>query len=461
MKKWMIFLIIFTLLLPVGAVFADAAFTSALETKANVVYMISLDDEKTIIYDKNSEQKTSPSAVAKIVTAMVVLEACDDYSLLLTAPYDPVRSLDALGCTTVGILVGEKISVQELLYCMMINNACDAANILANHFGGNSIDAFVEKMNAFAADAGCTDTHFTNPNGFDDPAQHTTARDIAVLYKKCLQNDFFTELAGMKYYDMPATNLYKEVRYLRTTNLCMNAAFAEYYCEYIVNGKGGTTEADRSCLVTTGSKDGYTYLCVVLDAPNEDSDGDGYKETFAMTETKALYEWTFRYVKLRVVAKTSTIVSEARVNLASEFDYVSLVPKEEISALVPEGVDAESVYIEAIPELTKTEVDAPVYKGDVLGVASIKYAGEEIVRVDLVASFDVERSHAKFIGDSILAVVTSKLFLALVALAVFVVLPLLVVFFVVLPSRRQESIRIVKGYEALEDKKKKNTNKRR
>ena len=421
--------------------------------------MYSLDDDKTVIYDKNSDKVANCSVLAKLVAARIVIDSCQDYATEITVPAAPVRELDKVKCSRVGLLVGEVISVRELLYCFLIANAADAGNVLAYYFGNGSIPAFVDKMNAFAADHGCVNTFFADPNGLKDDVQKTTAKEIGLLYEACLENEFFKQIVGMTRYDMPATNRYKEIRYLRTTNLTMVSSYKDYYNSNIINGKYGTDKDANGYIVTTATKDGYTYLCVILNGATSDYDSDGLSENMAMVESAKLYSWTFRYIKLRVVAKTSTIVTEVKVNHSDAYDYVSLVPMIEVSALVPDGVDSESVYITPIAELTREQVDAPIHKGDVLGVASILYAGEEIARVDLVASFDVERSYLKFITGTILDFLTGKVFVGICLTLILAVAVLFVVHLFVTPDKKHKrrNIRVVKGYEVLDKKEKAET----
>ncbi len=455
MKKFAVFSIIFGILFACMPFSANAAFTSAIETKSEVAYVYSLDADRTVIYEKNAEKIVNCSSLAKVVTAYLVTTLCDDYSQLITVPATPIRALDTVSCTRVGILVGEVISVQELLYCMMIANAADAGNVLAYYFGGESISAFVDKMNSFATELGCENTHFADPNGLEDMDQYTTAKDFALIYEKCLLGDYFAQLAGMDYYKMPATNLYYETRYLHTTNLCMDYNYSDYYCPEVVTGKVATDSNNLGYAVTTATKDGYSYLAVVLAGPAFDYDEDESAENMAMVDTAKLYDWIFDNVKLRVVVRTSTVVDEVKVKHSADYDYVSLVPMIEVSALVPEGIDADSVYIRSIKELTKTEVDAPVHKGDVLGTAAIYYADEEIARVDLVASFDVERSYSRFISESLTDLITHPVFLIIVGILVLAAGIFFGYMYFFSPSKKfkGKNIHTVKGYEVIDKKK--------
>jgi D-alanyl-D-alanine carboxypeptidase (penicillin-binding protein 5/6) len=218
----------------------------------------------------------------------------------------------------------------------------------------------------------------------------------------------------------------------------MNSGIRDYYCSYVKNGKTGTTDNAGRCVISSASGDGYNYLCIVMNAKFYDFDDDGVEENMAFVESKRLYEWAFKNLRIREVANPSVYVGEAEVRLSREFDYVSLVPETSVTALVPTGVSAENVLIEPYSELTQTVVDAPVRKGDVLGRAAIKYGGETIAEVNLIAAFDVQRSTVKYIGDLFLKMIRSKPFKLLLLLIFVIGVPLLVIVFVVIPARRRK-----------------------
>ena len=426
MKKFIVLILSLIILFNITVFSASAAFTSSLELDANIAYLVSADDEAGIIYDKNSSVRCDPGSLVKIVTAILVLENCDDISQRVTASGNAIRSIERLGVTTAGILVGETMTVEELLYCLLVYNASDAANVLAEFIAG-SIDEFVNMMNDFAKKQGLTDTLFSNPGGYDSMNQYSTARELAAMFRYCMENPVFEKIISTFLYEMPATNKYTQTRYLKNTNYLINSGIADYYTKSVKGGKSGNTAGGGCNVVSMASKDGYNYICVVLDAPMMNIDQDESLENMSFVYSKKLYEWAFENIKLRVIANTFTYVGEVAVRLSDDFDYVSLVPAENVSALVPSGVGAESVLIEPISELTAEKIDAPVKKGEVLGRASIKYAGEVVAEVDLVAAFDVDISAAKFIGDKFAAVLTSPAFIILFVIAVIVILPLSVI----------------------------------
>ncbi len=445
MKKAFIF-ILTILILSLSVLPCGAALYNPAEFNADIAYMVSLDDG-TVVCDINSDAKASPASITKIVTAILTIENCTDFDHIITVPAYCIRLLDGTNSSTAGILVGEELSVKDLLYCLLVYSANDAANILADYIGGGDIETFVGMMDDFVVSLGCTDTHFVNAHGLDDPDHYTTARDLATIYTYCLKNSMFAEITGTYSYDIPPTNKYNYTRYLRNTNGLLNPGISDYYYEYAKNGKTGTTDNAGRCLISSASKDGYNYLCVILNGKFFDIDSDGVEENMAIMESKNLYVWAFENLRLREVANPSSYVCEAQVRLSKDYDYVSLVPKESISALVPGGINAENVLREPIAELTKTTVDAPVKQGDVLGRAAVKYAGETIAEVDLVAAFDVDRSNIKYIGDLISRLTHTLVFKLLLVCLFVVVIPGCIIVFVILPQKRKtkkNTVRVVK-----------------
>ena len=438
MKK-RIFSLFFALLLLfcfVSPAFAGL-YTFEEEPDADVIYMVSLDNGAVIV-DINSDKKVAPASITKVVTAILTIENCTNFDQVITVPTYTIRLLDGTNSSTAGILVGEEMTVRDLLYCLLVQSANDAANVLADFIGGGDIEVFVGMMNEFVKGLGCENTHFVNAHGLDDDAHYTTAQDLVKIYTYCLNNSLFSEIAGTFTYEIPPTNKYKHTRYLRNTNSMMNPGIRDYYCSYVKTGKTGTTDNAGRCVISSASNDGYNYLLVVMNAKFYDYDEDNVSENMAFVESKNLYEWAFKNLRIREVANPSVFVTEVEVRLSKEFDYVSLVPEESVSALVPMGVNTGNVMYEIYWEVTRDVLDAPVKKGDRVGRAAVKYAGETIAEVNLVAGFDVQRSTVKYIGDLLLRLVKSKPF-KIVALVVFVVvLPLLALIFIVLPAQRRK-----------------------
>lgn len=413
-----------------------AAFNAALETSADIVLLLNR-DSGTVVFDKNADKVTAPASLTKIATATVAIEHCADLDAKVTVKQSSIDAIAGTNSSTAGLLPGEVLTVRELLYCLLVRSANEAAVILADYVGNGSVPAFVDMMNELAASLGCENTHFVNPHGLDEPGHQSTARDIAKLTEHALELPLFSEIVNTVNYTLPATNKSGE-RNLLSTNWLINPNFKTYYCEYAAGVKTGSTSDAGRCVVSTASKDGYNYLGVVMGAPYEDVNGDGNPDNCAFLECKKIFEWAFDNLRMSKVADTTRIVTVVDVTLSRKADHVRLVPASDVTALVPVGNNENSVLIEPIPEETPQSVEAPVKKGDVLGKARILYAESEIATIDLVAAEDVDVSLLLYIGHGISQLFRSAVFLVIFAL---VLLVLAVYGFLVLRHKQQKKRR--------------------
>lgn len=443
MKKIKYFVIsLIILIVSVCPLYSGAVYNDQVSFEANIVLLESLDRD-TVIFNKNSALKTAPASLTKITTAMVVLENCKDLNAVVTTKKEIIRSFDGKNSSNAGISVGEELTVHKLLECMLVKSANEAASILADYVGGD-IDTFVQMMNDYAAKLGCKNTHYVNPHGLDDNGQYTTADDLSIIVKAALKNKTFVELTNTTTITIPQNNVRTKEQSYNTTNYLISP-HSQYYYEYASGIKTGTTDSAGHCLISTATKNGYTYLCIIMQAPAKDVDNDGADENLAFVESKTAYEWAFSNIKLKVVAEPTDVITVANVNLARKVDHVRLVPKEKVTALVPYNIDSSSILIEPV-EKSIGEVTAPVKKGDVIGKANVMYANEVICVIDLVAGEDVNRSFFAYLGyliKSALQTTIAKIILCIIILVIIIIISLNIYF---RNNKKRKRIKIVKNY---------------
>lgn len=389
MKKIFCIILSIVLILSVFTLPSFASFNSLLETEADIVLLVNT-DTNYIVFDKNADKKNAPAALTQMVTAILVLENCPDLSKKITCKSDTVNGLYSRGGVTIAITGGESLTVDELLRCMLIHSASDAANILADYVGGG-IPNFVKMMNEFAEKLGCTNTHFVNAHGLDEESSYTTANDIYKIASYCLKNEIFKDICSRARDEVSPTSR-GERRYLNNTNKLLIRGMSDYYCPSVTGVKAGASEKAGRCVVSVASKNGYNYMLIILGAPLRDVDDDGVEENVAFTESRKIYNWAFQNIVLTPVTTTTDIVTVVDVKYSFRTDHLALVPKEELTALVPSGTDAGSLEIKAIEKETPKTVNAPVKKGDVLGKAQVLYGEDVVATVDLVASESVSGS---------------------------------------------------------------------
>ena len=389
LKKLLILPVLFALLVTlIPALPAHAAFNSEVEFTSDVVYMESL-DQGTVIFNKNANKRTAMASLTKITTAMLVLDRVEDLQKVCTVTQEELDELKGTNSSVAGLVAGEELTVEQLLYLLLVHSANEAAIILAHEVSG-STDLFVQDMNAYAQNLGCKDTNYTNPHGLDAEGHYSTAKDIARIFRHALDNETFTRIIGTSSYEMEATNKRDATTYRNTNNLIIPGSYYTYTpCK---GGKTGTTSEAGYCLASYASQNGYTYLSIVIQG------AEGWKTNtysggnVAMNESIRGYKWAFENIKMKSIATPKDKVTTVPVQLARKVHEVTLVPAKEVQALIPQSVDSSSISIELIPESLPEEVLAPLKTGDKLGKARVLYAGETLTTIDLAAAEDVHRS---------------------------------------------------------------------
>ena len=344
-----------------------------------------------VLLDQNGHERNFPASITKVMTALLTLEAVRDGKLSLdqeiVASESAFEGLAADG-STANIKPGEAMSVENLLNCLLIVSANEAANILAEAVAGD-VPSFVTLMNQRAGELGCNDTHFANPSGLHNNEHYTSAWDIYTFTSEALQYDTFREIIARKAYDVPATNLSK-ARGLHTTNyLISNWRTRGYVYEYATGGKTGSTPEAGYCLVATAEKGSRSLISVILGAERVTLE-DKTVLTKSFSETIRLFDHGFDDFKSMDLIDTGEYIQEVPVELSSETNYVVIHPAEGIRRMVPAELELED--LERDITLVSESVDAPIAEGDVLGKMSISYDGVDYGSVDLVALNDVSAS---------------------------------------------------------------------
>ena len=380
-----------------------SSFDIDFDTTCSTLYLVN-EDTGVPVYAKNESEKRYPASTTKIMTYIVVAENVNDLkNTKVEIKYDIIHSLDGTGSSMSGLedYIGKKLSVYDLLCCLMIKSGNDAAVVLADYVGGSSESKFVEKMNAKAAELGCSNTHFVNPHGLHDDNHYTTAEDMYKIAYYAKSLPYFTEIVSESTYYLPESDYP-----LVATNYLIDAARGgEYYYPYATGIKTGTTDEAGFCLVSSATRGGYSYICIAFGAPCYDSDGDWMDTNGAMIDSVELYQWAFENLEIKQVVKKETPVCSVKLDYAWNKDSLLLVPEKNFSTVMPYSVDVSSIDITPnVPESVK----APVKKGDIIGTASISYANSELTTINLVASESVEASDMVKITDSVKTVALSN-----------------------------------------------------
>lgn len=414
MKKRLISAILVLALLFTGAISAAAYEVTGFEVTAKNAMLVSLDTGE-ILYEKNADDRLYPASITRLMTAAVILDSCDVDNTQVTMGASAYQKILGTDSSVLNMKIGETLNGKDALAAILISSAGDVVYAYAEALFG-SVDAFVEKMNEKAAELNLNGTHYENPIGLHDDNHYTTVRDIYQLSVYVLKKyPLVSELTRKARYTISATNM-SDSRILSTTNLMLDAN-TSYYYPYCTGLKTGFTDEAGRCLVSTASYEGYRYLCITMNCPTQ----NGTRTEF--TTSRQLYRWAFNNFEYKAVLDISKPVAEIAVSLSSDYDYLSLYPSAQITAILPKEADNSTVIV--VPHPSAEQVKAPIQKGEVFGTAEVIYAEQVIGSVDLVAGCDIASSPFLVAWDGFCRVVSSTPFKVVAALIVLAVVVLI------------------------------------
>ena len=325
-------------------------------------------DAKTgqVLYDKNMNEQREPASTTKVMTALLALENLD---------LDTTVTIDAETPFTEGsrvyLLEGEQVTVEQLMYALLLESANDAAVALAKQISG-SIPAFAEKMNAKAKELGAKNTNFVNPNGLHEEGHLASAFDLAMIAKEAMNNQEFRKLVTTYRYIIPATNK-QDTRYLYNTNRLIYDEKTKVMVDGIMRPakydgatgiKTGYTSHAGGCLIA-GAKRGNTELIAVVMKSTDDG---------RFADAIALLDYGFANYKGTKAMDAGTVLGEIPVKRGS-VQKVQVIAKEDAYATL--AVEASDSMVKTKIKLDE-KVQAPVSKGQKVGVVEI-YEGDQLI----------------------------------------------------------------------------------
>lgn len=374
-----------------------------------------------VVYAKNEHQELYPASLTKIMTCLLALEAIDkgklDMNQAVTATASALEGLPSDG-STAGIQAGEVMTVEHLLYCMMLVSANEASQILAETISG-SVAAFVGEMNAKAQALGCKNTHFVNPHGIHDSQHYTSAWDMYLIAKEAMKYEQLMSICDTPTVVIPATNV-SAARTLRTTNYLIGSWYTRGYLNGDAHGiKTGSTSQAGHCLVSTATRGTRSFISVVMGGDRVKLE-DNETRTYSFYDTNQLFNWAFDNFTYQTLLREDDMVLDVAVSL-SETDHVVVHPRGDVEVLLPGDIAPEDMERDVV--LKADPVEAPVAAGDVLGTMTLSYDGVEYAAVDLLALSDVEASRSQiFLRDLKLFFGKTAVKIAIAVLAALVIL---------------------------------------
>ena len=390
MKKYR-FLTLFLLLAMVLSILPASAAQEDLDLYCTHAVLLDANHGE-ILYDMKATERAYPASTTKIMTALLVLEAIEYGQLSLdtqvTAGESRMQDV-TITYVNANLKLGEVLTVEELLYCTLLPSYADACNVLAVAVDG-SVESFVDHMNRKASELGCQNTHFTNPVGIHNENHYSTAYDLALIMKACLEYDTFRTIIKTSKHTTPATNLSEERFYYNTNALISNLYYSGYVYDKCIGGKTGNTDEAGRCLVSAAEDNEELLIAVVLGSGPMEVPGDTELRQGQFRESKRLLEYGFNNFQRVTITREGEPVDKVKVTMSRQADEVNVKPQGSIVRTLPKSMDLDD--IEARVTLFAKEVEAPVAAGQVMGTMTLSYEGEVYGTLDLVAVNSVERS---------------------------------------------------------------------
>lgn len=384
----------------------------------------------TLVYAKNIDERREPASITKVMTCLLALER-GNLNDQITVSESALADLDPYG-SSADLVVGETFSLKELLYCLMISSANDAAPVIGEYISG-SADAFVDLMNQRAAELGCTGTHFANPHGLHDDNHYTTARDLSRIMLEAIKNETFLEIISTARHYVPATNMTAEERILDSTNYFIsNKVTSDYYDSRVIGGKTGFTTPAGRCIMFLAEENDLKYLCIILGAETYITEESTTYGSF--TQGKKLIDFGFdHYTTVQVLSPLAPV---AQLPVREATDSVVLIPAAGITTLLPTDYDSEKLTV-SYTLSDANGLTAPLDAGQIVGKVQQFYDGVCIAESDLITMTQVQRNAIAYQAEQVAQEVSAKPW-GKIVLVVFLILLLI---FILLLCLRAASIR--------------------
>lgn len=357
-KKNILSLFIFMVaLLGFNQVFAAKPIPAPPDVSAKNYFVIDFASGK-VLAEKDADKKIEPASITKLMTSYVVYKEIEAGRLSMEDMVDISEKAWRMGGSRMYVDVNTSVSVHDLMKGLIIQSGNDASVALAEHIAGTE-EAFVQLMNQYAHDLAMDDTHFVNCTGWPDKEHLTTARDIAKLSAAIIREfpEHYTWYAEKEF-------TYNDIKQYNRNKLLWR--------DDSVDGiKTGHTESAGFCLVSSAVRSDMRIISVVLGT-------DSKKERASVSQ--ALLNYGFRFYESHTLYNAGEVLSRPRV-WSGEFETMTVGLADDLAVAIPRGSYDE---LDATMDIDKN-IEAPVAKGQQIGIVKVSLGGEVLETMPLVA----------------------------------------------------------------------------
>lgn len=340
----------------------------------------------TVIYSYNPDTQLSPGTLAKIVTAIVAIENTELNDIVTCS--NGIQSKVPASASIVKLKSEEQLTVEELLYCLILQGANDAAVALAEHVAGTT-ENFRAMMNDWVKRIGCTGTEFGNISGLETAVSYTTARDMAKILVEALKNETFCAIFAADAYSVPETNKF-EARELKSTNYLKEPTTVPKYNDLRVTGGYGSYVSENSgaSIAFSAKSNGLDIVCVILGATRRYYDNGWQVEYYGnFDEAIELIEYVFNNYKVARVLYEGQALQQFTV-AGGECDVVG-APHVNIDSVLPIEAQMTNLILQVD---TGGDMTAPVKRDEQIGTVGVYYRNVCLMEAELYAMNEVKLS---------------------------------------------------------------------
>lgn len=331
-----------------------------------------------ILYGKNETKQVKMASTTKIMTSLIIIENCN-----LSETIEVSQKAAGTGGSRLGLKTGDKITIKDLLYGLMLCSGNDAAVALAEYAGGD-ISGFAELMNNKAKELGLANTHYESPHGLDSDGHYTTAYELALLSDYALKNETFSKIVGTKNYTVTINGYPKN---LSNTNELLG------YLDGVYGVKTGFTNGANRCLVTACKRNDMDIICVVLGA---DTKKYRTQDSIKLIEyafnnftyinaneiaTKAFENWKNENLKYIDINKSSS----------NSFEFKIQTYENPILSINKNDIDNIESSVSINPIL-----EAPIPSNAVIGNLTLSLNNQTLITLDIINTNDITRKNITY-----------------------------------------------------------------
>ena len=340
-----------------------------------------------VLYEKNAEAKLYPASLTKVLTALTAMERISDLDETITITAAMLEGLEDGTYSIAGFLLGEEVTVRDLLYGVLLPSGADACQALAIALFGSE-EAMVEAMNETASSIGMTHSHFTNTVGMHDADHYTSVSDLFLLMKQAWQNDTLHTIMSTASYTTSSSYYHGEGLRLENSWVAQ-FAYDELENRYVLGGKTGYTPEAGYCLASVCEIQGREVIVIIAGVPDEAGSGQAVEDVDSLC---AMIDETMR-PQMLLEAGTEADVLDLRHTFHEPLPICS-----DIDVTVWIRTDSEA---EAVLSVRREVTQAPVSEGEEIAAIEVTLGDALLISLPVLAQEDIAADTAAVIIDTI------------------------------------------------------------